>query len=326
MVRQGTVPARRPVRRQGNNPSLRSHWLPMPYLIRDKEHVDVEVRRVFGEQVHRARALLADWRANPRDNVHQARQAFKRIRALLRLIRPGARYVYRVENMVFRDLARSLAYARDTEAVVEALGLLDGRVTGPLAQESLRMLRHGLQQRASRERDCGILDLQGRIESACAALDEAAARLRAAPLESLRRKHLRRGAQRTVDACRDGFRRASGSGAPEDLHEWRRDVKYAYHQTRLLDQVIPAWARAAGPVLGTLAEILGHHQDLTILDHLLRTQADELNIDVHLRAIRNALRDAREDLAGQALRTGAGLFDGTAGAEVGPVAELPRGA
>lgn len=280
----------------------------MAYLIRAGEPIGLEVHRALAEQIARARQLLGDWRLDPRENVHQARQSFKRIRALLRLIRPGARYVYRVENLAFGDLGRGLAYARDTEAVVEALGLLEPRVSGPLARESLQMLRRGLQQRANRERDCGIHDLPGRIDQALAMLEKAAGRLDDMPLERLRRKHLRRGVERGCRRCLARFEAAESSGAPEDLHAWRRDVKSTYHQTRLMAELMPRWARAAGPGLGTLAETLGHHQDLSVLDRLLRSQADELNIDVHLRSIRNALRDAQAELATSALQAGASLF------------------
>jgi CHAD domain-containing protein len=275
----------------------------MAYLIRRKESVAAEIRRILVEQNRRALALLASWQENPRDHVHQARQAFKRIRALLRLIRPGVCYVYRVENVFYRDLGRNLAYARDTEAVIEALGLLEARVSGPLAQESLRMLRVGLEQRAARERDCGLHDLPGRIKSACDALADAERRFRDLPLESLKRKDLRRGMQTTVERCASAFERVTHTQAPDDFHAWRKDVKYAYYQSRLMQQMLPRWAGASDPALGTLADVLGHYHDLVMLDALLHRQADELNMDVHLRAIRNAVRTARAEYAAEALVT-----------------------
>lgn len=279
----------------------------MAYVIRDKSAIGAEVRRVLDEQIGRAHGLLADWRSHPRDHVHQARQAFKRIRALLRLIRPGARYVCCVENLQFRELGRSLAYARDSEAVVDALGLLEGRVSGPLAHESLLMLRHGLEQRAQRERDCGLHDLQGRIDRACEALAAAAQRVPHMPLEDLRRRHLRRGAGQALRRCARGFEAAQGSREAEAFHAWRRDIKYAWFHTRLLADLMPRWAQFHGACLGRLAEALGHYQDLCVLDRLLMSQVDELNIDVHLRSIRNALRDARTDMADKALVLGAGI-------------------
>ncbi len=280
----------------------------MAYLIRRKEPVDAEVRRILIEQNRRALALLADWKQNPRDNVHQARQAFKRIRALLRLLRPGVRYVYKVENIFYRDLGRKLAYARDSEAVIDALGLLEERVSGPLAQDSLRMLRKGLEQRAARERDCGIHDLAGRIAEACDALGQAGKRFRNLPLEQLRRKHLKRGAEVGMERCVAAFDLVARTRAEADFHAWRKEVKYAYHQTRLMQHMLPRWSATRGPKLGALADSLGHFHDLVILDELLRRQADELNVDVHLRSMRNTVRSAKAAYAGEALAAGPLIF------------------
>lgn len=277
----------------------------MAYVIRRDEPVGEEITRILAEQNRRALGLLRHWEDNPRDNVHQARQALKRIRAVLRLVRTGAPYVYRVENALYRDVARDLAYARDTEAVIEALGLLADRVSGPLARESLRMLRVGLEQRAARERDCGIHDIAGRIAGACGRLEAAERRFRDLPLGGLRRKDLRRGLEATLERCADGFARAQASGLAEDLHAWRKDVKYASHQARLVQQMRVRRAATLGPALAGLATLLGHHQDLAILDALLRSQPDDLNVDVHLRSIRRALHEAQAGLATQALTLGA---------------------
>jgi hypothetical protein len=286
----------------------------MVYLIKQKESLDAEVRRVLLEQNRRALSLLKAWAEDPRDHVHRARQAFKRLRALLRLVRYGAPYVYRVENAFYRDLGRQLAYARDTEAVIDALRLLEPRISGPLAQESLRMLKIGLEQRAARGRDCGLHDLAGRIESACDRLAAAEKRLRDMPLDGLRRKDLRRGVQTSMERCGTSFRRVSKSRAADDFHEWRMDVKHAYNQTHLMRQIMPRWAATSGPALGELAEVLGQYHDLVILDALLRGQADELGVDVHLRSMRNAVRTAMTELGADALGRGTKLFEGTAAA------------
>lgn len=293
----------------------------MAYVIRRDEPVGEEIIRILAEQNRRALGLLRRWEDHPRDNVHQARQALKRIRAGLRLIRSGAPYVYRVENALFRDIGLELAYARDTEAVIEALGLLSERVTGPLARDALRMLRVGLEQRAARERDCGIHDLAGRISGACGKLEAAGRRFRDLPLGALRRKDLRRGMEATLARCADGFARARASGLAEDLHAWRKDVKYASHQARLVQRLPVRRAAALGPALADLAVLLGHHHDLVVLDSLLRNQPDDLGVDVHLQAIRRALREAQGAIATQALALGAR----TVGRLLPPQAAEPAG-
>jgi CHAD domain-containing protein len=276
----------------------------MAYQIGRKAPVDAELRQILGEQNRRALALLQTWQDNPRDNVHQARQAMKRIRAVFRLVRPRAPYVYRVENVFYRDVGRSLACARDAEAVVEALTLLQPRIQGPLAQESLAQLRTGLERRAARQRESELLDLRGRIERACASLGAAERRLRHVPLSDVRRKDLRRGVEATLQRCGEAYERVCQSQAPDDFHAWRKDVKCAYHQSRLMSELMPHWSRTAGPGLGALAEVLGHLHDLVLLEALLGQTAGELRIDVHLRSIGRVVRLAKAECQAEAMRGG----------------------
>jgi len=288
----------------------------MAYLIRPGEPVGEEIRRILLEQDERALAWLRRWQANPRDNVHRARQAFKRIRAALRVVRSGMPYAWRVENAVFRDVGRTLAYARDAEAVIDALALLEERMAGPLHRESVHLLRTRLEQRAARERDCGVRDLEGRIAAACTQLAAARRRFRDLPVGDLRRKDLRRGLAATLERCARGHERASASGRAEDLHAWRKDVKYAGYQFALVERLNMARAATRRPRFAELGRLLGHHQDLATLDALLRAQPAELGADLHLRAMRQAIRGAQADLAREALRAG-GRLVGRAAAGAG---------
>lgn len=297
----------------------------MAYCLQPRQPIDNEVRRILLEQNRRALSLLRSWEKNPRDRVHEARQAFKRIRALLRLVRSGARYVFRVENIIYRDMGRELAYARDTEAVVDALRLLEPGVAGPLARNSLHDLRVRLEARAARERDCGIHDLPGRIAAVCDELERADRRLRDLPLDKLRRRDLRYGVTVGIERCAAGFQRASGKRTAEDFHAWRKEVKYAYHQMRLMQLTAPRRAAARGRALGELAEVLGHHHDLCVLAALLRSPSEQLGGDVHLRSIARAVRSAMAELSSEALARGGRLFP-AAGTATDEAIDLTTGA
>ncbi len=76
-----------------------------------------QVEAALGE-LSRVAAPSAAWD----EAIHEARNCFKRIRAVLRLFRQGTGSVdFARENLFFRDLARSLASARDALVQVEAL-------------------------------------------------------------------------------------------------------------------------------------------------------------------------------------------------------------
>jgi len=135
------------------------------YLIHTTEPAGEEARRVLREQCRRTLDLLADWKTDPAQRIHRARQTCKKLRALARAIKLAAPYPAHVENRFFRDLQKRLAYARDAEAMVEALNYLEVGVTEPRLQESVGMLRESLVARARRglEDNLPALDAQVRL-------------------------------------------------------------------------------------------------------------------------------------------------------------------
>jgi hypothetical protein len=73
-----------------------------------------------------------------------------------------------VENQLYRALGRQLSHARDASAMVEAIDFLHTMSRGEDVQESLGMLKIGLEHRAAAELESGLIDLPGRCEAICA--------------------------------------------------------------------------------------------------------------------------------------------------------------
>jgi hypothetical protein len=274
----------------------------MAYVIRQEERAAEEVRRILLEQNARALAALEELAQDPAAQVHSARQCFKRLRALLRLIRHAAPYVYRVENRQYRDIARSLSVFRDSSAVIDALGVVKARQSDPLVEESVQMLRASLEARVAAPMWAADsrLDVTQRVASACESLRSARRRLRNAPLSRVSRKRLRTAAGESLTRVGKRFGQVLHSDQAADFHAWRKDVKYAYHQTRLMRELMPHWAATYGRPLEELGAILGHCQDLAVLDVLLRNQPDALGLDIHLQRVRRVVRAAEDSLREQA--------------------------
>ena len=280
----------------------------MAYRISPKKKIGREMRRVLLEQNDKALVLLRDWQAAPADRVHRARQAFKRLRAALRLLRRREPYVFEVENRFYRDQARRLSYVRDVAAMVEVVDTLAEGVWESLPRQSLLLLRQSLERRAEQEATDGLSGITVRVTEVCEGLEHSQQRLSGLPLKNLRARHLRKGGQRTLRLGRAGFERACRQSSDEALHEWRKAVKYAFYQSALLRDLEPEWARAQRPALSTLAEVLGHAQDLAVLDDLLRAQPDTLGIDLHLQRLRWIVRKARRETRDRALGIGVQVF------------------
>ncbi|MCC5793508.1 MAG: CHAD domain-containing protein [Chromatiales bacterium] len=290
----------------------------MAYLISKDEATGKAVQRILLELNAETLGLLHSWRDDPALHIHRARQACKKLRALLRLIRPAAGYVYAVENRFYRNIQRSLAHARDAQAMVEALELLESQLSDPLPLQSLRMLKTALSRRAVEQTRAAEAHLGARIDEATAELESAADRLTRLPLSSLRRRDLRQGAEATLARCARGFHRLPEGAPGEEFHEWRKQVKYTLYQARLMQELLPEQSAALRKPLKDLADILGHSQDLKVLEDFLRRQPDALGVDTHLRRLFVLITAAQGELRGRAGLLGAELFGREPDGEVVP--------
>ncbi len=280
----------------------------MAYLIDTDEPAGKAVRRVLREQNARILALLSQWTMDPAEAIHRARQGCKRARAVAQLLKPSVPYAAMVENTFYRDIQKRVAYARDAEALVEALDYLEIGVTEPHLAESVAMLRESLAARAVRELEDHRAILGDQIETACQLLGDADRRLDRLRLPDLRRRDLRRGADLKWERCVAGFAGLRDGSPALAFHAWRRQVKYAANQTQLLASLAPSRALTIGPRLRELASLLGHAQDLELLENLLRQQPDALRIDTHVQRLRQLIATSLVQLRHRALEVGGDLF------------------
>lgn len=228
------------------------------------------VRRIAREQIDGALHAID---SSDRDTArHEVRKACKKIRALVRLIRPSFSG-YARENGEYRDIAGLLAGTRDARVLLDTFDMLtrDTELDGDLAM-ALSVREYFSQQLADAE--------QG--DAASQQLDEARDRLQ---------KARRRVASWTVDE--DGWS-ALGPGLAKILkqaekaarkvrrkptalrfHELRKRMKYHWYHTRLFKPVWPAMMKPRASELSRAADLLGLHHDISVFEeHLAGLPAD----------------------------------------------------
>jgi hypothetical protein len=98
----------------------------MVFHLKADESVSKGIRRIARKEIEKAQQELADPRETSTEEVvHGARKRFKRVRAVVRLVREGlGERRYRRENACFRDAARPLSEVRDAHALVQTLDRL----------------------------------------------------------------------------------------------------------------------------------------------------------------------------------------------------------
>jgi CHAD domain-containing protein len=239
----------------------------MSYRLKSGEDAGRGVRRIAREQIDLASdQLTVGDVGDVGDGVHEARKAFKRLRALLRLSRdPLGDEVYRVENTTFRDLGRELSGVRDAAVLVETLDELRERYADELSHGAFDGLREALHAEARTAHDALEGD-RGLTERATADLAAARDRVAGWPLPD----HgdvaiLAPGFRRIYRRGRKALRAAERDTSTESLHELRKRAKDLWHAAQVLRPAAPKKLKRLGRDAHALSDLVGDDHDLAVL-------------------------------------------------------------
>jgi CHAD domain-containing protein len=275
----------------------------VPFELEPVESVGAGVRRIVDEQLASALAELRD--ANPADadeTVHAARKRFKRIRAVVRLIREElGDETFASENASFRDAGASLAEARDAAVLVQTLDGLKDRIDRPAfaaARKRLVARRKLVSQR--------VLGNGNGLESVALAAEQARDRVAGWRIDRDGWRAIRPGLKRIYSNGREAYKRAE-IDAPADLfHEWRKQVKNLWHQLEILEPIWPAVMKKLADECHALADALGRDHDLAVLRAVL--EAETLTSAGEPSPVLPPLDADRRELQREALALGARIY------------------
>src|SRR6188768_3143106 len=135
----------------------------MPFCLLEGESVPDGIRRIAREQIGAAIDEISGRALPEPEKIHQLRKRCKKLRAVLRLVRPGLNELYASENAFFRDAARLLSPLRDTQSVLDAYDGLMKHYGGEVARRTLAPVRRHLVQR-KRRRASEVTDLDERLD------------------------------------------------------------------------------------------------------------------------------------------------------------------
>lgn len=266
----------------------------------DDPSVEAALRRIGREEATGALgALSREGPLGPR--VHEMRRAVKKLRGLLRLVRPVMRGAA-AENAALRDMGRGLSALRDAAVRRATLEGLAGDMEEGRREALLLPFREAEAQADERAAEAQLPAFAAAME---ALRDRSAA-------WALRRdgwQALSPGLEATWDAARAALKVARRDGGDDDWHEWRKRTKDHWYQARLLQ---PIWPEMMAPhVAGAdhLGELLGLAGDLAVLRDALEVPDLPPDLRAEARGLAEAARAAR---LAEAVPLGAKLLAGPA--------------
>jgi CHAD domain-containing protein len=237
------------------------------YRLNEDEPLPEGIRRVARGRIdHAIDELRGKTDSTPEEAVHEVRKDMKKLRALLRLVRGelGSETFAR-ENACFRDAARELSGARDSDVMLQTLRALE---LPPGVGAELRAAI-----KAERRRD-GAADRAGAARDALAILREARKRVDGWPLERDSFEAVADGLERSYRRGRRDFEAARAEPSAEALHEWRKRAKENWYHQTLLRSLWPPVMAAAGDEAHVLSDHIGDDHDLVVLAGWVSEHAD----------------------------------------------------
>jgi len=219
------------------------------------------------EEVHTA---LADSKhESEAERVHAARKNFKRLRAVLRLVRSGiGQSAYKAENQSFRNASRPLSEIRDAKVLIEALSKLKKRTSNSKKSVEFREARKRLLEH-QKQVHSNVIQRQHAIPKAAAAAEAALDRMDEWADQKFRWCEVEKGFRKVYCDGRKVFDQVKAEASVEHLHEWRKQAKYLRYHLELLT---PAWPKVVGKLAAqakNLGDLLGDDHDLAVLRSMI---------------------------------------------------------
>ncbi len=233
----------------------------MAYKFKITETPERGLRRLGVDQIERAeRALCASGQSN--GGIHETRKCMKRIRALLRLVRPGLdESAFQKENARYREISRQLSSERDAQILNETVLKLE-----PSASTSDLPAIAALKQHLDAARPAPeTVSADTKAASVCEHLAAAKSVMAKLDVGGSGFESVEHGLR---DSYRKGcrlFERAYRSGIDETFHDWRKSVQLHWRHMALLSRAWPDMVSARVEAARQLSQILGDSQDLSVL-------------------------------------------------------------
>ena len=236
----------------------------MSYRLR-KKSLAREVRRVAREELEGTLKELLTVNDQARSTaVHEARKHLKKVRALIRLLRPATgEAFYKDENAAMRKAAQRMSSIRDSHVRVQTIKKLiakSGKRRAPAAFARIEAAMDARLRQVIEESEKEDWSKQAAVD-----IERALCRLDKWPLKRLTTKSIRSGLKAACKKARRALAVARRSATDANLHELRKTVKDLWYDLRLLGGDRPPPIVALTKRLRDLGQRLGDDHDLAML-------------------------------------------------------------
>ena len=280
----------------------------MSYRLDKPKPLADEIKRITLEQIDKALPQLGDPGDDRDEAVHDVRKRFKKIRACLRLVRDSiGGDIYHYENECYRDAGRVLAPVRDSTVDIETLNYLTSYFSDQLDEGVFDHLRQRLIER-HKEISEQVLEEEKGLTRVKVTIEQARQRVNSWPIQAGGFQVIGKSLKRVYKRGYKGLRSAQEDSTNENLHEWRKRVKYLWYHIRILK---PAWKEILDEVadeLHELSDYLGEDHDLAIIEQTFLKKPEWFRDERELEILLGMVKQRRNSLQVSAFPLGRKIY------------------
>jgi CHAD domain-containing protein len=270
----------------------------MPFRFKKSESPAKAVRRVSRERISVARERLREG-GHPAA-IHDVRREIKKLRAIFRLARDGARHgKYRKSVKSLRAAAGYLAAPRDARVRLKAFEKLAGDEARRFPEIEKKLRAH-CRRETRRFRRNDIIAAADRI------LRQIDRRVGGLKMKTSGWPAIEPGLKESYVHGQDACALTRRKPLPENFHDWRKHVKNLWYYSQLLRPAWPAEMRARTDDLELLAGQLGEDHDLFLLEQFVTRHCGGLVGEAT--RLNRQIQSRQEALRAAALELGARLY------------------
>lgn len=275
------------------------------YRYRKSEDLGPGTRRIARELVSGVSRLLDDGNVAPEAATHEARKTIKKLRGLLRLVRPVLLddAMFAEADRTLRKAAKQLARYRDADVVRHTLRALDDAPEesgAPTLIDALSVADEppGAKVPTRAKAFAEFRVWLGRFLGLVTGWQFLTPSL----------SGLERGYRSTLDAARGCMHEAIDDPSEERFHEWRKMAKYHGYHIALLAGLDAKRANARASKCDALQDILGRHHDFAVLKKKIKPQVVDQQGRKAFRRLKKRMKVESSKLAAEARALGDELF------------------
>ena|SRR5262245_21066627 len=279
----------------------------MSFCLLAQESVEDGIKRIVSEEIRQAIKEIDSPRLKRTEAIHEVRKHCKKIRGVLRLVRPQFEETYRFENVWFRDTAKGLAELRDAEAIIETYDNLLDKFSDQVDRRAFAPIRRALTLRQRKIiKETG--NLNQILKKIRVRLDEAAKRVSDWKLEVDGFDGIEGGFLATYRPARKTMAAAYEDSIAENFHEWRKQAKYHGYHTRLLRELWKPVMRSRDKEADELSDLLGDDHNLDVLHKTLLKSPNKYGKKRDIQVLLGLIDRRSAELRVEAKTIGARIF------------------